>query len=148
MSATEQSALIELADVEKSYRNVPRPRRQAIVADSLDRVGIVGKKDLFPHQLSGGQQQVVGVARAVIAEPTLLLADEPTGNLHTELGREIMELFRRLNQSVVTIVQVTLRNGTPPTARAFCACATVGWRRTSGFARLPAARPPSERLRL
>jgi putative ABC transport system ATP-binding protein len=90
-----------------TYRDMPRPRRQSIVADTLDRFGIVAKKDLFPHQLSGGQQQLVGVARAVIAEPTLLLADEPTGNLHTEQVREIMELFCRLNQEGVTIIQVT-----------------------------------------
>jgi putative ABC transport system ATP-binding protein len=90
-----------------SYRNVPRAQRQALVADTLDRFGIVGRKDLFPSQLSGGQQQLVGIARAVIAEPRLILADEPTGNLHSKQGREIMELFRRLNDEGVTIVQVT-----------------------------------------
>ena len=90
-----------------TYRNVPRAERQAIVADTLDRFHIVGKKDLFPSQLSGGQQQLVGVARAVIADPKLLLADEPTGNLHSEQGREIMELFRTLNQAGTTVVQVT-----------------------------------------
>jgi ABC-type lipoprotein export system ATPase subunit len=97
----------ENLEVPLSYRNVGRADRQALVCDALDRFGIVGKKDLFPHQLSGGQQQLVGVARAVIAKPALLLADEPTGNLHSEQGREIMELFVRLNQAGTTIVQVT-----------------------------------------
>ena len=97
----------ENLDVPLSYRNVPRSQRQAAVADTLDRFGIVGKKDLYPRQLSGGQQQLVAVARAVIARPTLILADEPTGNLHTTQGREIMELFRKLNQEGTTIVQVT-----------------------------------------
>jgi putative ABC transport system ATP-binding protein len=77
------------------------------VADALDRFGIVGKKDLYPVQLSGGQQQLVGVARAVIASPRLLLADEPTGNLHSQQGEEIMRLFRELNRQGTTIVQVT-----------------------------------------
>jgi putative ABC transport system ATP-binding protein len=97
----------ENLDVPLSYRNVPRSERQATVADTLDRFGIVGKKDLFPRQLSGGQQQLVAVARAVIARPSLLLADEPTGNLHSSQGREIMELFTRLNREGTTIVQVT-----------------------------------------
>jgi ABC-type lipoprotein export system ATPase subunit len=97
----------ENLDVPLSYRNVPREERSAIVADTLDRFQIVGKKDLYPRQLSGGQQQLVGVARAVIARPTLLLADEPTGNLHSSQAREIMELFRQLNQQGTTIVQVT-----------------------------------------
>ena len=78
-----------------------------MVADTLDRFGIVAKKDLYPNQLSGGQQQLVAVARAIIAKPSLILADEPTGNLHTDQGREIMDLFKRLNQEGTTIVQVT-----------------------------------------
>jgi len=78
-----------------------------MVADALDRFHIVGKKDLFPGQLSGGQQQLVGVARAVIARPSLILADEPTGNLHSEQAREVMALFARLNAAGATIVQVT-----------------------------------------
>jgi putative ABC transport system ATP-binding protein len=90
-----------------SYRDVPRGERQARVADSLDRFQIVAKKDLFPSQLSGGQQQLVAVARATIAEPQLLLADEPTGSLHREQGRQIMELLRRLNEGGTTILQVT-----------------------------------------
>jgi ABC-type lipoprotein export system ATPase subunit len=97
----------ENLDVPLSYRDVKSSARQALVADALDRFNIVGKKDLFPRQLSGGQQQLVAVARAVIAKPTLLLADEPTGNLHSEQGREIMELFRELNRGGTTIVQVT-----------------------------------------
>jgi putative ABC transport system ATP-binding protein len=97
----------ENLDVPLSYRDVPRAERQALVADTLDRFGIVGKKDLFPSQLSGGQQQLVGVARAVIASPKLILADEPTGSLHTRQGREIMELFRELNADGTTIIQVT-----------------------------------------
>jgi ABC-type lipoprotein export system ATPase subunit len=90
-----------------SYRDISKGERAALVADTLDRFGIVGKKDLFPTQLSGGQQQLVGVARAVIHSPSLLLADEPTGNLHSAQGREIMELFRRLNQAGTTVIQVT-----------------------------------------
>jgi ABC-type lipoprotein export system ATPase subunit len=78
-----------------------------MVADMLDRFNIVGKKDLFPAQLSGGQQQLVGVARALIAKPKLILADEPTGNLNSNQGKEIMELFRELNEEGVTIIQVT-----------------------------------------
>ncbi|HQF39711.1 MAG TPA: ABC transporter ATP-binding protein [Opitutaceae bacterium] len=98
----------ENLEVPLSYRNVPRRERQAIVCDTLDRFHIVGKRDLFPCQLSGGQQQLVGVARALVAHPTLLLADEPTGNLHSDQGHEIMELFRKLNrEDGVTIVQVT-----------------------------------------
>jgi ABC-type lipoprotein export system ATPase subunit len=90
-----------------SYRDLPKSERQAVVADVLDRFQIVGKKDLYPSQLSGGQQQLVGVARAIVASPKVILADEPTGNLHTDQGREIMELFRRLNAEGTTIVQVT-----------------------------------------
>ncbi len=90
-----------------SYRDIPKGERQAMVADTLDRFQIVGKKDLFPNQLSGGQQQLVGVARAVVAKPKLLLADEPTGNLHSAQAREIMELFTRLNTEGTTIIQVT-----------------------------------------
>jgi putative ABC transport system ATP-binding protein len=97
----------ENLDIPLSYRDIKRAERQAWVADALDRFNIVGKKDLFPSQLSGGQQQLVAVARAIIARPKLLLADEPTGNLHSEQGREIMELFKKLNQQGTTIVQVT-----------------------------------------
>jgi putative ABC transport system ATP-binding protein len=97
----------ENLDIPLSYRNVGRKERQAIVADTLDRFQMVGKKDLYPSQLSGGQQQLVGVARAMIAKPEVILADEPTGNLHTDQGREIMELFRKLNEGGTTIIQVT-----------------------------------------
>ena len=97
----------ENLEVPLSYRDMRASERQAAVADTLDRFGIVGKKDLYPTQLSGGQQQLVGVARAVIARPKLLLADEPTGNLHSEQGEEIMRLFRELNRQGTTIVQVT-----------------------------------------
>ena len=90
-----------------SYRNLKRSERESVVADTLDRFQIVGKKDLYPRQLSGGQQQLVAVARAVVSSPKLILADEPTGNLHTEQGRSIMELFCRLNAEGTTIVQVT-----------------------------------------
>jgi putative ABC transport system ATP-binding protein len=97
----------ENLEIPLSYRDVKRSERQAIVADTLDRFHIVGKKDLYPNQLSGGQQQLVGVARALVASPALVLADEPTGNLHTEQGQEIMELFKKLNEEGTTIVQVT-----------------------------------------
>ena len=97
----------ENLDIPLSYRDIRKSERQAIVADTLDRFGMVAKKDLFPSQLSGGQQQLVAVARALIHKPLLLLADEPTGNLHSAQGREIMELFARLNAAGTTIVQVT-----------------------------------------
>ena len=97
----------ENIDLPLSYKDIPRPERQAMVADTLDRFNIVGKKDLFPSQLSGGQQQLVGIARAVIHNPALLLADEPTGNLQSAQAKEIMEMFRQLNEQGTTIVQVT-----------------------------------------
>jgi putative ABC transport system ATP-binding protein len=97
----------ENLEIPLSYRNVSRKDRQSMVADILDRFQIVGKKDLYPNQLSGGQQQLVGVARAVIANPQVILADEPTGNLHSAQGKEIMELFRALNNDGATIIQVT-----------------------------------------
>jgi putative ABC transport system ATP-binding protein len=97
----------ENIDLPLSYKNMPRGERQGMVADTLDRFQIVGKKDLYPSQLSGGQQQLVGIARAVIHKPALLLADEPTGNLHSSQAKEIMELFRQLNEQGTTIVQVT-----------------------------------------
>jgi ABC-type lipoprotein export system ATPase subunit len=97
----------ENIDLPLSYKDIPRKERQSLVADTLDRFQIVAKKDLYPSQLSGGQQQLVGIARAVIHKPVLLLADEPTGNLHSTQAKEIMELFRDLNQQGTTIVQVT-----------------------------------------
>ena len=97
----------ENIDVPLSYRDIPRTQRASMVADILDRFQIVGKKDLYPNQLSGGQQQLVGVARAVAGNPKLILADEPTGNLHSAQAKEIMELFRKLNDQGTTIVQVT-----------------------------------------
>ena len=97
----------ENIDLPLSYRDVKKAEREGMVADILDRFNIVGKKDLFPNQLSGVQQQLVGVARAVIASPKLILADEPTGYLHSDQAREIMELFRRLNDAGTTIIQVT-----------------------------------------
>jgi ABC-type lipoprotein export system ATPase subunit len=97
----------ENLDVPLSYRDIKKSERQSIVADTLDRFGMVAKKDLYPSQLSGGQQQLVAVARAMIHKPTLILADEPTGNLHSSQAREIMELFKRLNAAGTTIVQVT-----------------------------------------
>ena len=97
----------ENIDLPLSYKDIPRRERQSLVADTLDRFQIVAKKDLYPSQLSGGQQQLVGIARAVIHKPALLLADEPTGNLHSTQAKEIMELFRDLNQQATTIVQVT-----------------------------------------
>ena len=97
----------ENLDIPLSYRKVNKSERAAIVADTLDRFQIVAKKDLYPRQLSGGQQQLVGVARAIICNPKLILADEPTGNLHSSQGEEIMELFKKLNTEGTTIVQVT-----------------------------------------
>jgi ABC-type lipoprotein export system ATPase subunit len=99
--------VFENLEIPLSYRDVKKAERQSLVCDVLDRFNIVGKKDLYPSQLSGGQQQLVAVARAVIASPKVILADEPTGNLHSTQGREIMELFRRLNGEGTTIVQVT-----------------------------------------
>src|SRR4029077_17818263 len=97
----------ENLEMQLSYRNIKRSERQSIVADTLDRFQSVAKKDLYPSQLSGGQQQLVGVARAIIAKPRLLLADEPSGNLLSSQGKEIMELFKTLNAEGTTIVQVT-----------------------------------------
>jgi putative ABC transport system ATP-binding protein len=97
----------ENLDIPLSYRKYSKSERAALVADMLDRFQIVGKKDLYPRQLSGGQQQLVGVARAIISKPKLLLADEPTGNLHSSQGEEIMDLFKKLNAQGMTIVQVT-----------------------------------------
>jgi ABC-type lipoprotein export system ATPase subunit len=97
----------ENLDIPLSYRRFSKAERAGIVADTLDRFNIVGKKDLYPRQLSGGQQQLVGVARAIIANPKLLLADEPTGNLHSSQGEEIMALFKKLNDEGMTIIQVT-----------------------------------------
>jgi putative ABC transport system ATP-binding protein len=97
----------ENLEIPLSYRKVNKSERESVVADSLDRFQIVGKKDLYPRQLSGGQQQLVGVARAIISNPKLLLADEPTGNLHSSQGEEIMNLFKKLNSEGMTIVQVT-----------------------------------------
>jgi putative ABC transport system ATP-binding protein len=97
----------ENIDLPLTYKDIARSERQAMVADTLDRFQIVAKKDLYPSQLSGGQQQLVGIARAVIHKPALLLADEPTGNLHSSQAKEIMELFSELNRQDTTIVQVT-----------------------------------------
>jgi ABC-type lipoprotein export system ATPase subunit len=98
----------ENLEIPLSYRDTPKKERESIVCDALDRFHIVAKKDLYPSQLSGGQQQLVGVARALVANPALILADEPTGNLHSDQGREIMQLFKQLNQDDgVTIIQVT-----------------------------------------
>jgi putative ABC transport system ATP-binding protein len=99
--------VFENLEIPLSYKNVPHKERVSLVCDILDRFNIVGKKDLFPNQLSGGQQQLVGVARAVIQSPKLILADEPTGNLHSAQGEEIMELFRKLNEAGTSIIQVT-----------------------------------------
>ena len=97
----------ENLDVPLSYRDMKRDQRKSLVSDVLDRFQIVAKKDLFPNQLSGGQQQLVGIARAIVGNPKLILADEPTGNLHSSQAKEIMQLFKRLNDEGATIIQVT-----------------------------------------
>jgi ABC-type lipoprotein export system ATPase subunit len=97
----------ENLDIPLSYRHVSKAGRDSIVCDTLDKFHIVGKKDLYPRQLSGGQQQLVSIARAMIANPKLILADEPTGNLHSDQGKEIMEMFKTLNSQGTTIIQVT-----------------------------------------
>ena len=97
----------ENLDIPLSYRDIKKSERESMVCDILDKFAIVGKKDLYPNQLSGGQQQLVAVARAVISNPKVILADEPTGNLHTSQGKEIMELFKKLNAGGTTIIQVT-----------------------------------------
>lgn len=103
----DDQTVFENLELPLSYRDVGRKERQSIVCDTLDRFQIVGKKDLYPSQLSGGQQQLVGIARAVVANPRLILADEPTGNLHSAQGKEIMDMFKRLNDEGTTIIQVT-----------------------------------------
>ena len=97
----------ENLDIPLSYRNIKKSEREGLVADALDRFGLVGRKHLYPSQLSGGLQQLVAVARAVVGSPRLLLADEPTGNLHSEQSQQIMELFQKLNREGATIIQVT-----------------------------------------
>ena len=97
----------ENLDIPLSYRNIKKSEREGLVADVLDRFGLVGRKQLYPSQLSGGLQQLVAVARAVVGSPRLLLADEPTGNLHSEQSQQIMELFQKLNREGTTIIQVT-----------------------------------------
>lgn len=103
----DDQTVFENLELPLSYRDVSRKDRQSIVCDTLDRFQMVGKKDLYPSQLSGGQQQLVGIARAMVASPRVILADEPTGNLHSTQGKEIMEMFKRLNEEGTTIVQVT-----------------------------------------
>src|ERR1700722_19020956 len=97
----------ENLDIPLSYRNIKKSERDSIVCDVLDRFQIVGKKDLYPNQLSGGQQQLVAIARAIVASPKVILADEPTGNLHSSQGKDIMDLFKKLNEGGTTIIQVT-----------------------------------------
>jgi ABC-type lipoprotein export system ATPase subunit len=103
----DDQTVFENLELPLSYRDVSKKDRQSIVCDTLDRFQMVGKKDLYPTQLSGGQQQLVGIARAVVANPRIILADEPTGNLHSAQGKEIMDMFKRLNDDGTTIVQVT-----------------------------------------
>ncbi|HSS19133.1 MAG TPA: ABC transporter ATP-binding protein [Pyrinomonadaceae bacterium] len=103
----DDQTVFENLELPLSYRDVSRKDRQSIVCDTLDKFSIVGKKDLYPTQLSGGQQQLVGIARAMVAKPRLILADEPTGNLHSGQGKEIMDMFKQLNDEGTTIVQVT-----------------------------------------
>ncbi len=103
----EEMTVYENIETPLIYKGVKRKERQAMVADLLDRFGIVAKKDLFPQQLSGGQQQLVGIARAIIGKPKLLLADEPTGNLHSKQGEMIMETLKELHNEGMTIIQVT-----------------------------------------
>jgi len=103
----DELTVAENLDVPLSYRDVKKSERESLVAESLDRFGLAARAKLYPRQLSGGQQQLVGIARALVAKPRLLLADEPTGNLHSEQAREIMQLFRQLNAAGLTILQVT-----------------------------------------
>ena len=103
----DELSVAENLDVPLSYRDVKRPERESLVAEALDRFGLAARARLYPRQLSGGQQQLVGIARALVSKPRLLLADEPTGNLHSDQAREIMQLFRELNAAGTTIVQVT-----------------------------------------
>jgi putative ABC transport system ATP-binding protein len=103
----DELTVAENLDVPLSYRDVRRSERESLVAETLDRFGLAARAKLYPRQLSGGQQQLVGIARALVSKPRLLLADEPTGNLHSEQAREIMQLFRELNAACMTIVQVT-----------------------------------------
>jgi len=103
----DELTVYENMDIPLLYQKVKASDRKGMVADILDRFNMVAKKDLFPNQLSGGQQQLVGIARAIIAKPKLLLADEPTGNLHSDQGQEIMELLKELNEEGTTIIQVT-----------------------------------------